>query len=222
MGSWPASGSLPWLASGLHCEPHMNSNSLRFAVLAVVTFASSAFAQFRFDAATGTCRNAAGEVGFNVGVRGACGDLRNADLSGASLESMDLRGAKLDGANLKGAALLGADLTGASLRGANLMKASLRGAKLQGARLDGALLLNANLERARLDGATFTDADLRNACLYRAHFEGADLRGARFSQSRALVDHATWSLAVADMNTLPFSADELASRNVQVAQVATR
>lgn len=197
-------------------------NPLRLAVVALVTLSTSAFAQYRFDAATGTCRNAAGEVGFNVGVRGPCGDLRNADLSGASLEAMDLRGARLDGANLKGASLLGADLSGASLRGASLVKATLRGAKLVGAHLDGAALLHANLERARLDGATFADADLRNACLYRAHFEGADVRGARFSQTRALVDHAHWSAARADMNTLPFSAAELASLNVQVTQVAAR
>lgn len=197
-------------------------NSLRFAVIVAVTFASTAFAQFRFDAASGTCRNTAGEVGFNKGVRGACGDLRQADLEGLDLGSLDLRGALLDGANLKGASLLSADLTGASLRGANLAKATLRGAKLSGARLDGALLVNANLERARLDGAHFADADLRNACLYRASFEGADVRGARFSQTRALLDNANWSAAIADVNTLPFSTTELASRNVQLSQVASR
>lgn len=201
---------------------NLQMNTLRLSVLVVVTLSTSALAQFRYDAATGTCRNAAGDAGYNVGLRGPCGDLRNVDLSGASLEAMDLRGAVLDGANLKGASLLGADLTGASLRGASLVKATLRGAKLVGAHLDGASLLHANLERARLDGATFGEADLRNACLYRAHFEGADVRGARFSQTRALVDNATWSAAVADMNTLPFTAAELASRNVQVSQVAAR
>lgn len=196
-------------------------NSLRIAVIAAVTVASSAFAQFRYDVVSGECRNAAGETGLNT-ERGQCADLRNAELEGVRFESMDLRGARFDGANLKGASFLQADLAGASFKGANLSKATLRAAKLNGAKFESARLMGAHLEYARLDGSTFADADLRNACLYKARFDGADVRGARFSQERSLVDNATWTAAIADVNTLPFSATELASKNVTLNQVASR
>lgn len=60
-------------------------------------------------------------------------DLKNAELSQASLWNVNLAGADLSGANLSGA-----DLTGADLRKANLSGADLRGANISGARLDGA------------------------------------------------------------------------------------
>lgn len=198
----------------------MNAN--RFAVAAVVLVASAAFAQFRFDPSTGTCRNAAGSIGLNAGVVGPCGDFRGANLEGARLESMDLRGANFDGANLKGASLLGSELTRASFRAADLSKASLRAARLSAAQLTGAKLMGAQLEAATLDGATLSDADLRNACLFRTRFEGANVRGAHFSQARALVANARWSGVIADVDTLPFTTAELVSMNVQLSQVASR
>lgn len=196
-------------------------NSLKLAVLASVAFASSAFAQYRFDAATGECRNAAGEQGLNV-ARGPCADLRGANLEGARFEAMDLRGARFDGARLRGASFLQAELAGASFKGADLSKATLRGARLARANFAQAQLSGAHLEYARLEGAVLTDADLRNASLYKARFEGADVRGARFSQDRVLVDDAHWRGAIADVRTLPFTAAELASRHVTLDQVASR
>ncbi len=197
-------------------------NSLRIALVAALSFASSALADYRFDAASNACRNEAGEVGLNAGARGPCADLRHQDLEGVRFDSMDLRGASFEGANLKGASFLGAELSGASFRNANLNKASLRGAKLSAARFENAKLINAQLEHARLDGATFANADLRNACLFKARFDRADVRGARFSQDRSLVDNANWMGAIVDADTLPFTIAELATLNVQLMQVASR
>lgn len=197
-------------------------NSLRIALVAALSVASSALADYRFDVASNECRNDAGELGLNAGVRGPCADLRQQDLEGVRFDSMDLRGASFDGANLKGASFLGAELSGASFRGANLNKASLRGAKLSGARFENAKLINAQLEHARLDKATFANADLRNACLFKARFDRADVRSARFSQDRSLVDNANWVGAIVAADTLPFTIAELATLNVQLMQVASR
>ena len=100
-------------------------------------------------------------------------DLRDADLSGATLRCANLRGANLSDANLSGANLSGADLSGANLRGANLSGADLRGANLSGADLSG----------ANLSGANLSDADLRGATLRCANLRGANLSGANLSDA---------------------------------------
>lgn len=189
----------------------MNALNALFAAV-VMLVAAPAAAQHSLDA-SGTC------TGLNVGVRGPCGDLRNAHLEGADLSKLDLRGARLDGAKLKGASLTGADLRGASLENADLSKAVLTGAKLNRASLAGARLVGAHLEHAVLTEATVTGADLRNACVFRTSFERADLRTAVFSKSRALVEGARFTQARVSLDTLPFDAQELASLDVQVAAV---
>lgn len=197
-----------------------------FARLALATFSllsATAFAQFSWDASTASCRNAAGERGFNVGLRGPCGDFAGQSLAGARFESLDLRGARFDGADLTGASFLHSNLTGASFREAKLTRATLRGAQVLGAHFDGANLVRVSLEQASLSGSTFAGADLRNACLFRARFDGADVRGAQFSNDRAMITNARWSAAIVSTDTLPLSSSELATLGLIITgQVAAR
>lgn len=188
------------------------------AILVSAVVAAPAFAQFSWDPASGTCRDAAGQQGLNVGVRGPCADLRGARLEGADLSRLDLRGACLDGARLMGASLLHTDLRGASLENADLSRAVMTGARLERASLAGARLVSAHLEHAVLTHAVLSGADVRNACLYRTGFEGADLRTARFSRTRAMVEGARWTHALVALDTLPYDAQELAALEVQVGE----
>lgn len=195
-------------------------NTLATLAAALVVTAAPAFAQYSYDAATGTCRDAAGQEGLNTGVRGPCADLRGAQLDGANLQGLDLRGARLDGAHLSGASLFRADLRGARLDGADLSRGVLTGAKLNAASLVGARLVGAHLEHATLEHATLTGTDLRNACLFHTSFVGADLRTATFSQTRALLGGAHFAHAKVAPQTLPFGLDELAAQQVEVTAVA--
>ena len=95
--------------------------------------------------------------------KGACADLRVADLPGADLSGTNLRGADLWDANLRDANLWNADLRDANLRGADLLGADLRDADLRDANLAGAILSGANLLGANLSGANLRDADLLGA-----------------------------------------------------------
>ena len=105
-------------------------------------------------------------AGDPYGVRA---NLREADLSGASLRGADLRWANLYGADLREANLRGANLYGADLHWANLREANLRGANLTWANLYGADLYWANLR----------EVDLYGANLYGANLREANLRGAK-------------------------------------------
>ena len=71
--------------------------------------------QYRYDAAAGECRNAAGKKGTNGRLLAPCGDLKD-----ANLKEFDLRGKDLAGALLRGADLAGVRLDGAVLKGADL------------------------------------------------------------------------------------------------------
>jgi len=73
------------------------------------------------------------------------GELKGANLAGATLQDANLEGANLQGANLEDAYLEDANLQGADLEGANLRNADLEGANLQGARLVGANLDGAHV-----------------------------------------------------------------------------
>lgn len=191
-----------------------------FAVLAAAVLSTSAFAQFRYDEATGSCRDERGQAGWNVGLRGPCGDLRGQDLTGASFDREDLRGARFDGATLTGASFFRADVRGASFDGARLDRAVFSGARLEGATLRGASLMHAKLVNAALAQADLRQADLRNADLHGAHFTAADLRGARFSAHRALLGGAKWQRARVDGATrLPFAPGELASLGLMAGDV---
>jgi predicted dehydrogenase len=81
---------------------------------------------------------------------GSGADLKQANLSGASLAGADLSGSDLlqanfTGANLAGADLSGSDLTQANFTGANLTGADLSGSDLSGANFTGCSLAGADL-----------------------------------------------------------------------------
>jgi hypothetical protein len=87
----------------------------------------------------------------------------------------DLREGRFIRENLKDIDLSGATLTRADLVHADLAGADLRGALLNYAALNRAVLDRADLERVRLDHADITSADLLYTNLRGANFYGADL-----------------------------------------------
>jgi uncharacterized protein YjbI with pentapeptide repeats len=89
-------------------------------------------------------------------------DLREADLSYASLRGVDLDHAQLQRANLRHADMTGASLWQANLRDADLRSASLRGASWH-ADLSGADLHGADCAGGSFWGARLNVADARHA-----------------------------------------------------------
>jgi len=131
-----------------------------------------------------------------------------ADLSGASMQSITLQdanfiGANLEGANLDYSELQGLNLKSANLRDARLLKVNLseanlqstdlRGARLWGANLDGVDAAHVNLEGAELlscslMGTDLDDGNLRgvgleSAILVDSFLRRTQLCGARFQQT---------------------------------------
>lgn len=123
-------------------------------------------------------------------------DLRNADLSRASLTGMNFTRARLNGADFTGAHLErarftctpqtapnfvgycfaeAADLSGANLSAAQMEEANLFGAQLAGAVLEGTNLAGADLGEARMVGSHLRGAQLTGADLSRANIRSADL-----------------------------------------------
>ena len=151
---------------------------------------------YRFRGDILACSDDQGELGYNPGHPGECGDLRR-----SPLQSQTLRGKNLFGANLSGMDLSKADLRDVVLPRADLTQARLWGADLRGADLRGAKLSGAELIEARLDGAQLQGADLTDASLTQASLEGADLRGADLR--RAILKNAHLNqadLQVADLS----------------------
>jgi uncharacterized protein YjbI with pentapeptide repeats len=117
-------------------------------------------------------------------------NLRGANISGMSLNSLDLIGADLRGANITEA-----DLSDAALRGTLFGDADLRGAKFGGANLHGAQLDGADLRGAHLEGANLQQANFRDANLGSTFLRGADLGGAKLQRtnlSRARLEEASF------------------------------
>lgn len=108
-------------------------------------------------------------------------NLRNANFTGAILDTADLRDAKLPLATL----------TGASLRGAQLDSAVLAGAQLRNANLDGAVLRGANFRKADLFDASLKKADLSYAMIPGAIFRGARLDSASLFGIGSTLDSTT-------------------------------
>jgi uncharacterized protein YjbI with pentapeptide repeats len=102
-------------------------------------------------------------------------NLRQADLSDASLVGADLRGANLRDADLRGACLVWAAMNGANLSSAYLREANLSVAELSRANLSWADLLRADLHLAHLDHADLQGAELQGANLAHAVLQGAKL-----------------------------------------------
>lgn len=106
------------------------------------------------------------------------GDLRHANLRGASLREADL----------SGSTLAFADLRDADLRSAVLRDVDLRDAKLDGADLRGAVLANGRLERSTLHDSRLDGTHVVNSCLQGARLE-------RASVELALMDMNEYDLA---------------------------
>ena len=130
-------------------------------------------------------------------------DLRNADLSYASLicailndanlkdvnlicsslKCANLNHANLFHANLKFADIRFADLSNAYLNHANLECTDLRGANLENANLSDTNLKYVDLANANLKHAYLINADLNNSNLNDANLKGADLTGTNLSNT---------------------------------------
>jgi len=106
-------------------------------------------------------------------------EVKEPDLSYATLKRVNLEGANFEGADLEGADLEAADLEGANLKRANLRFVRLNWANLGGANLKGAHIIWGNLSEANLRGA-----NLITAYLYGTNLRGADLEGANLSNAR--------------------------------------
>jgi hypothetical protein len=107
-------------------------------------------------------------------------NLREADLSGASLSKVELhgaipRGVRLSVANIRRPILRGVRFSVANLGGADLSEANLSRTNLSGADLSRADLSGADLSRADLGGADLSEANLSRADLSKANLSEADL-----------------------------------------------
>jgi len=110
-------------------------------------------------------------------------------------DAQNLRDVDLTGATLRDASFKRSDLTGASLVGADARRAKFVSTNLQEVQLDGANLVQADFTNADLTGASLKNADLTRARLFRANFTGADLTGARLDGTdllKAEFSGATW------------------------------
>ncbi|WP_346911766.1 pentapeptide repeat-containing protein [uncultured Roseibium sp.] len=143
-------------------------------------------------------------------------NLRNVDLSGASLNGAFLFKAQLASANLSEADLCNADLSSAYLGNADLSRANLNDANMYMTNLAGADLFEANLSGASLFKANLSEADLSRANLsaanmYKANLSEADLSGADLSGAETIGADFGGSLLV--------SADLHASEGISQDQI---
>jgi hypothetical protein len=122
--------------------------------------------RFRYDEASGRCRNADGREGYNAGSResltksgdGECTDFRGSiNLTYLRLQRANLRGANLEGASFYLGSITDSDLTGADLSGTH-GQMEYTGSWLRRALLTGADLTWSDLVGADLDGADLRDA----------------------------------------------------------------
>jgi uncharacterized protein YjbI with pentapeptide repeats len=107
-----------------------------------------------------------------------------------------LRCANLTGATLSGLSLIQVDLTGTLLQNANLQHTDLTQATLDGANFSHANLSNATLDQASAHGADFQSANLSGASLTQTDLTGANLDGTKLSGTgftQATLDRATFA-----------------------------
>ena len=112
-----------------------------------------------------------------------------------SQDGQDLREADLTGATVRDASFLRADLSGAILAEADARRTRFISAEMLKVVLDRANLVRADLTNANLPGASLKGADLTLTKLFAANLSGADLSGARLAETdlhRALLDDAIW------------------------------
>lgn len=118
-------------------------------------------------------------------------DLKNNQLSNASLfidDAVNMAAcypaceeASFANKDLTNANLTNANLANANLYGAYMFNTILYGAYMFNANLSDAYMINTNLENANLNGADLTDADLTDADLTDANLRGADLTDANLT-----------------------------------------
>jgi uncharacterized protein YjbI with pentapeptide repeats len=110
-------------------------------------------------------------------------------------DGQNLRDVDLSGATLRDASFKRADLSGADLSGADARDSMFVSAVLHGTRFDDASLVRADLTKAELQGASLRNADLTRARMFRANLSSADLTGARLDGAdllKADFSEAVW------------------------------
>ena len=110
-------------------------------------------------------------------------------------DAQNLRDVDLSGATLRDGSFKRADLSGADLTGADARRAKFVSAVLHGTRFDDANLALADMTKAELQGASLRNADLTRARMFRADLSGADLTGARLDGTDLLnadLSEAVW------------------------------
>jgi uncharacterized protein YjbI with pentapeptide repeats len=110
-------------------------------------------------------------------------------------DAQDLREADLTGATLRDASFNRADLSNANLTGVDGRRTRFISATMQNTVLDRANLVRADFTNAELSGASLKNADLTSAKLFRANLTGADFTGARLNNTdlhHAVLDNAIW------------------------------
>jgi uncharacterized protein YjbI with pentapeptide repeats len=112
-----------------------------------------------------------------------------------ALDGQDLRDADLTGATLRDSTFNRADLSGANLTGIDGRRARFVSTNMRGTVLDEAQLARAEFTNADLSGASLRKADLTMARMFRANLREADFTGARISGldlHNAQLGGATW------------------------------
>lgn len=102
-------------------------------------------------------------------------DLKRARVKNAYMREAQLQGANLDWAEFQNSNLRRAQLQNANLYRVKLQNADLRWAKLQNANLHRAELQGANLMSAKLQAVNLKEAKLQNTMLFGAELQGANL-----------------------------------------------
>ncbi len=105
-------------------------------------------------------------------------DLRDANLSHATLNGIDLRGANLSNANLHGAQLKDAQFKGTNFWGADLEKAVLTRADLTRADMRWCHANEADFSHSNLTEADLSSAQLRKVSMHSAILRWVDVSGA--------------------------------------------
>lgn len=128
-------------------------------------------------------------------------DMRNANLSGWTLDYVEARFTKFDGAQMIGTDMFQGSLQSTSFVGANLTEAVFVHTDFDSTNLDGCRAVQANFSHSEMSSVSFKGAilqaavfknvtmngvDFAEADLTLTVFTGADLSGADFSQAKAL------------------------------------
>ena len=198
-----------------------------FVTLALATHAYGG--AFTYDPKTGSCKNAAGAAGYNVGEVGPCADFKGQTIEKVDYSKLDLRGANFLKSKLKNVKFTGALLTNAVFRQARLTSIQFDNANLEqadfrdslgwagrfwhvqarGANFSGANLRSANFLQSILDGALFRstgreNADFSGATLHMVDFNSAKLQGAQLSFTDVF-GASWWNAEFDEWTQLPFS-----------------